>query len=103
MNHLDINVDIMKSYNKMKFDRNQKTGLNVIKKIVLQNIIFQQKKLLEKNNRLEEKKPEILEEKKPEILEEKPQILEENIQKTKITVPHSNGYNKIRKGLVVIK
>jgi 2-oxoglutarate ferredoxin oxidoreductase subunit alpha len=33
----------------------------------------------------------------------KPEILEENIQKTKISVLHSNGYNKIRKGLVVMK
>jgi hypothetical protein len=88
MNHLDINVDIMKGYNKMKFDRNQKTGLNAIKHLIIQNKILQQKKLLEKRDRLEEKKPE---------------ILEENIQKPKTPIQHSTKYNIIKKGQVVMK
>jgi Cu2+-containing amine oxidase len=88
MNYLDINVDIMKGYNKMKIERQKKVSLDSIKQQIIKNKIFLQKQQLEKRNHLEEKKPE---------------ILEENIQNLKTPISNCSGYNIVRKGLVVVK
>jgi hypothetical protein len=133
MNHLDINVDIMKSYNKMRFERNRKNAFDAInmKNRIIKNKLLEQRSLLEigKQEILEEqRKHQILEEqRKHQILEEqrKHQILEEQITQQileeqitqqileeQITqqileeqsqIPPSTRYNVIRKGLVVMK
>ena len=90
MNHLDINVDIMKSYNKMRIERNTKIALNAInmKNRLIQNRLLEQKNLLEKRNKLDVGKQE---------------ILEENIQNPKKQIPASTRYNILKKGQVLTK
>lgn len=90
MNHLDINVDIMKSYNKMRFERNRKIAFDAInmKNRIIQNKLLEQRRLLEERNKLEIGKQE---------------ILEENIQNHKTPIAASTKYNILKKGQVLTK
>jgi hypothetical protein len=97
---LDINVDIMKNYNKMKVmhERNQK--LNIIKSLYKINLLKQH--TLAKSSKIKEDKQTILED-KPAILEDKPEdkpaILE---QSNEINVT-KNKYTILKKGTIIVK
>ena len=86
---LDINVDIMKNYNKMKVihERNQK--LNIIKSLYKINLLKQH--TLAKSSKIREDKPAILED-KPAILQQSNEI---NVTKNKYTI--------LKKGTIIVK
>ena len=90
---LDINIDIMKNYNKMKIihERNQK--LNIIKSLYKINLLKQY--TLAKSLKIKEDKSQD----KPEILEDKPEILQ---QSNEINVT-KNKYTILKKGTIIVK
>ena len=86
---LDINVDIMKNYNKFKVmhERNQK--LNIIKSLYKINLLKQH--TLAKSLKIKEDKQEILQDKQ-EILQQSNEI---NVTKNKYTI--------LKKGTIFVK
>ena len=86
---LDINVDIMKNYNKFKVmhERNQK--LNIIKSLYKINLLKQH--TLAKSLKIKEDKQEILQDKQ-EILQQSNEI---NVTKKKYTI--------LKKGTIIVK
>ena len=87
--NLDINVDIMKNYNKMNVMHERNKKLNIIKSLYKINLLKQH--ALAKSSKIKEDKQEILQDKQ-EILQQSNEI---NVTKKKYTI--------LKKGTIIVK